>query len=131
MSIINDVFCIFFMLQLKHFILDFVLQPPYEYLNKGTYGHPGGVRHAVKHGVGTFVVMFFFISELDPAYFLILGILDGIVHYHIDWAKMKLNKIKGWSPKDYEFWVLMGLDQYAHQLTYILIVMIMFTWIFR
>jgi kynureninase len=33
-------------LMLKHAVADFYLQTPYQYLNKGTYGHPGGFIHA-------------------------------------------------------------------------------------
>ena len=33
-------------LMVKHALADFYLQTPYQYLNKGTYGHPGGLLHA-------------------------------------------------------------------------------------
>ncbi len=29
-----------------HFLVDFVLQTPFQYRNKGTYGHAGGLLHA-------------------------------------------------------------------------------------
>lgn len=36
-----------FWLFTKHFIVDFPLQAfPYQYQNKGTYGHPGGLLHS-------------------------------------------------------------------------------------
>lgn len=51
---------------------------------------------------------------------LILGLVDSIIHYHIDWAKMNLNAKMGWGPKTHEeFWWLLGIDQYLHALTYI------------
>ena len=37
---------ILLLLALKHFIADALLQRPYQYLNKGIYGHPGGIVHA-------------------------------------------------------------------------------------
>lgn len=41
------------LLQIKHLIVDWCWQPAYEFQNKGTYGHWGGVRHALKNAVGT------------------------------------------------------------------------------
>ena len=37
----------------KHFLFDFVFQRPYQFLNKGIYGHPGGILHAGLHAAGT------------------------------------------------------------------------------
>ena len=36
-------------LMFKHAVADFYLQTAYQYLNKGTYGHPGGFIHAAIH----------------------------------------------------------------------------------
>ena len=43
----------------KHFIFDFPIsmQTPWMFLNKGKYGHPGGLAHAGLHIVGTFLVI--------------------------------------------------------------------------
>jgi len=30
----------------KHFVLDFPLQTKFQWSNKGTYGHPGGLLHS-------------------------------------------------------------------------------------
>ena len=105
-------------LQLKHFIVDFPLQTKYQWSNKGTYGHLGGVLHAALHGLGTFTVLFLFTDELSLAWYIALA--DMFIHYHIDWAKMNINKRLGWGPTTHpEFWVLLGLDQLLHQLTYV------------
>jgi len=105
-------------LQLKHFIIDFPLQTKYQWSNKGTWGHPGGILHAALHALGTFTVLFMFIENAQLSLYLALA--DGFIHYHIDWAKMKLNAAMGWGPTTHpEFWVLLGLDQFLHQLTYI------------
>lgn len=106
----------------KHFIVDFPLQPRYMYSNKGTYGHPGGLVHAWLHGIVTWMILAFF-----TPYAILLGLLDAVVHYHIDWAKMNINRIKGWGPTTHEeFWWLTGLDQFLHALTYIGIVALVF-----
>lgn len=107
------------LLFLKHFIIDFPLQKEYQWRNKGTYGHPGGLLHAGLHGLGTFLCLVYFF----PVFAVYAAIADAVVHYHVDWAKMNINAKFGWGPLTHEeFWVLLGLDQLAHSLTYIAIV---------
>lgn len=49
-----------------------------------------------------------------------LGLIDAVIHYHVDWAKMNVNAKYGWKPDTHpEFWYLLGLDQFAHAVTYI------------
>lgn len=98
----------------KHFLIDFPLQTPYQYQNKGKYGHAGGLLHSGLHGAATFVIF----SFLTP-YAVIFGIVDFLVHYHIDWAKVKLNNHFQLTPENPRFWTLLGLDQYLHAMTYI------------
>lgn len=108
------------LLQLKHCVLDFVLQPPYQWQNKGTYGHLGGIIHSGQHALATGILLLFF--SISPL--LILGIVVGefIAHYHIDWAKMNINKHQGWTANTSEyFWWLTGIDQLLHQWTYVVI----------
>lgn len=104
----------------KHFIVDFPLQAfPYQYRNKGTYGHAGGILHAWLHLIGTFLVLIWF---TDTVIAVGLALVDSVIHYHIDWAKMKLNAYFKWSPTTHEsFWILLGFDQYLHALTYFLL----------
>ena len=54
---------------------------------------------------------------------VILGFLDGIIHYHIDWVKTNL--ARDYTTKDKEFWILHGADQGLHYLTYIGIIAIL------
>lgn len=105
---------------LKHFIVDFPLQKPYQYQNKGDYGHPGGILHSALHGIGTIITLVFF-APIGTA--IAMGVADFVVHYHIDWAKVNINKAFNWGPTTHEqFWWLLGLDQLLHALTYIAIV---------
>jgi hypothetical protein len=102
----------------KHFIVDFPLQTKYQWSNKGRYGHPGGLLHAGLHGIATAIILLFFVHYVDVA--IVFGIIDAIIHYHIDWAKMNLNNKMKWEPATSEkFWWLLGFDQYLHALTYI------------
>lgn len=108
-----------FLFQLKHFIVDFPLQGPYHYKNKGTYGHPGGIEHAGFHAIATMMFLPFF-AGFEVA--LWLSVFEFLFHYHLDWAKMRINAIKGWGPTTHEqFWWLLGADQALHQSSYLVI----------
>lgn len=110
-------------LQIKHFICDFPLQAfPYQYTNKGKYGHPGGLIHSGIHAIGTFLIFMF----VNFGTALAFAFADFLIHYHIDWAKMNINKKFGFKPDNSEwFWILLGIDQLLHQLTYIGFIWIM------
>lgn len=117
---LNDILILFLLFTIKHFIVDFPLQGEFQWKNKGTYGHLGGILHAGLHTFATFLILIFFLSFW---YSLVLSLLDGLIHYHVDYLKMKINQITGWkSDKDPEFWWLLGVDQLLHYLTYIFII---------
>lgn len=105
---------------IKHFICDFPLQAfPWMYLNKGTYGHPGGIAHASVHMVGTALVLI----HLNVLIWPVLALFDGLAHYHIDLSKVKIGKIYNLRPDNSEwFWILLGVDQLLHCLTYYTII---------
>jgi hypothetical protein len=108
-----------FLLFTKHFIVDFPLQKEYQWRNKGTYGHPGGLLHAGLHGIATWACF----AWIDPTAGVGLGVIDALLHYHIDWAKMNLNAKMGWGPSTHEeFWILLGVDQYLHAITYFFLI---------
>lgn len=109
-------------LLVKHFVCDFPLQShPFLYSHKAEYGALGGITHALIHGVGTLVVLFL-LPDIDAQTVLLFAAIDSLIHYHIDWAKMSLNKKMGWGPTNSEkFWMLLGFDQFLHHLTYVLI----------
>jgi hypothetical protein len=115
---------VYILFQLKHFICDFPLQAfPYQYLNKGKYGHAGGLIHSLIHGIGTFLILLYF--SISTAFYA--AILDFIFHYHIDWAKVNVAKKFNLKSDNSEwFWILLGFDQFLHQLTYIFII-----WLFH
>lgn len=116
-----DVVLVFVLFNIKHFIIDFLLQKPYQYLNKGKYGHPGGILHAALHGVGTIGVLLV-APGVSTVAALVLALADTLVHYHVDWGKVNINNHFGWKPDNSEYyWWLLGMDQLLHQLTYIAI----------
>ena len=114
-----EVILLLVLLQVKHFIADFYLQFPYMIEEKGTYWAEGGRHHALVHTAGTFLVLVW-MGYVDLAVYL--AFLDGVIHYHIDWAKM--NATQNLTPKDPAFWSWLGFDQALHQLTYLLLLAI-------
>jgi hypothetical protein len=115
----NTTLILMSLLTIKHFIVDFPLQKPYQWMNKGTYAHAGGVLHAGLHAVGTAICFYWY----APAACVYLGLMDMLLHYHIDWAKMNINKHYGWKADTHEaFWILLGVDQLLHMLTYVFLV---------
>jgi len=105
------------MLTIKHFIADFVIQTDWMIAEKGHYGKIGGIAHSAVHGFFTLAIL----TVFAPWLALYWAFVDFVVHYHIDWAKMKIGKKYGYTPSDKQFWVWIGIDQMLHYLTYILI----------
>jgi hypothetical protein len=101
------------LLQIKHWYIDFVNQTDEEVAHKGQYFVWKGMKHSFKHGLAT-AIIFFFVLELEGA--LLLGLIDFILHYHIDYCKMHYGNR---DVKTKAFWTQLGLDQMGHQLTYI------------
>lgn len=102
----------------KHLIADFFLQGPYQYLNKGTYGHPGGIQHSLIHSIFTL----FIVLGFSPNLAVFMAMLDFAIHYHVDWAKVQINNKYKWGANTHrEFWWLLGVDQFLHTLTYLAI----------
>lgn len=98
----------------KHFLADFVLQMDYMLAEKGTYGQRGGLDHASIHAFLTAIVVWCFVPFFGTI--MLVGLIDGIIHYHIDW--IKVNFSKGLTTSDKAFWIWFGADQLAHYLTY-------------
>lgn len=105
-------------LLVKHYIVDFPLQTEFQLKNKGTYWHPGGLIHASNHGIGTLLALGLVLGINYWFFILVMAVADAVIHYHIDWIKMR------WGCGDIskrQFWSHLGLDQLAHQLVYVAI----------
>jgi hypothetical protein len=109
-------------LQVKHFILDFALQRPYEFFrNKVIYGHPGGLVHAGLHALGTLPVLLILPAPLAVA--LAIPAAEFLIHYHLDWGKEQVQSRVKLTPAGRS--LVLGADQLAHQLTYVGIVAVL------
>lgn len=100
---------------IKHFFADFPLQTLSMVQQKGTYGNLEGLKHAAIHASLTFLVFCIW----GPLLALGLALLDGVIHYHIDFAKARFGTRDTQSPL---FWNQFGADQLAHSLTYVMLV---------
>ena len=116
---INAVLFLILLLQIKHFICDGPLQTKAMVDGKSIYGNRLGILHAGIHGLGSVAVMAWF--GLEWMAVLALAAADMAVHYHIDFTKENIVKIKGWTVAAREFWWALAADQFLHQLTYLLL----------
>ena len=119
-TMFNSIYILLSLLFVKHWYIDFVNQTNEEVQGKGIYGNAHGLMHSIKHGLITAIIFGLFVHDFDVA--VIWGILDFVLHYHIDWAKMKINKRFGYTVEMPQFWVWLGADQLAHSLTYLFLV---------
>jgi hypothetical protein len=80
------------------------------------------LAHATVHGSLMFFVLVFFVS---PEWAIGLAALDVIAHFCIDRIKCSPNMLGVYNdPNTDIFWMIMGLDQLAHFMTYMLILAI-------
>jgi hypothetical protein len=105
------------LLQLKHFLCDFVFQTDWQAKYKGIYGHPAGLAHCGIHALGTIACLLL----LQAAFSVVIGLTlaEYAIHYHTDWAKERITRRAGWTPATHIFWIALGADQLIHQLTYL------------
>lgn len=111
-----DLFIILTLLFVKHFVADFIFQTEEQVRGKGIYGNWAGITHSLAHVLGTFIVFYMFFGV---GISLMFAVLDGLIHYHVDWTKININKKYNYTVMDKQFWFWLGLDQLAHSLTYV------------
>jgi hypothetical protein len=114
------IFLLLFLLVVKHFIADFGLQSEHQVGQKGKYGASGGIEHAMVHAVLTTIVLAAFVEF--PHVAIMLGIFDGLVHYHIDYIKARFGSRDANTKL---FWFQLGLDQMCHYIFYIWLVWVL------
>lgn len=107
-------------LEIKHFICDFVIQTAYQARNKGIYGHPGGILHSGLHAVTSAAVFLVIAPPLWVGVAIVFG--EFMLHYHIDWTKEWVLRRMRWAHPNAQFWRTLGFDQLLHHLTYLGIV---------
>ena len=114
------------LIQVKHVIADYMLQSRFILDNRHRYGHPGGLLHVGFHVVGTVIILI----GLGTAWSVIalIALLEALFHYHLDWAKDNFTRSRGLGTEDALFWWAMGIDQFLHQLSYIVMIALWLVW---
>lgn len=104
-------------LQIKHFLADYVLQTRRMTIEKGDPSLLGGYAHAGVHTAGSLVVF----ALLIPLSVWVLALLaaEFVVHFGIDYFKVHGSRDVTITGQPKLFWLLHGLDQFMHQLTYL------------
>ena len=93
-------------------------------VKKGVWLHPIGISHSVDHIWGTLVVLLLlsFFVPISASTILIIALVEGVIHYFIDFVKVKYGCKDNTKPL---FWNQFGMDQLAHQTCYITIAAIL------
>lgn len=110
--------------QVKHLIIDFYMQTPYMYENKGKA--EGWLvplaSHALEHALGTYTLLVawhVYSGNVIPWHmnFLLVG-FDFITHFCIDrWKATQKD-----TPQEKRFWTNLGWDQFGHHVVGLFIV---------
>ncbi len=106
------------LLQIKHWYADFKIQTYMQTVKKGIWLNPVGVSHSLDHTAASLTALLIgglFLS-LNPWTIVWVCLVEGILHYIIDFIKVKYGCKDNTKPL---FWNQFGLDQLAHQLTYL------------
>ena len=119
-----EILLLLFLLQIKHWYADFVIQTYMQTVKKGVWLNPIGISHSIDHVWGTLVVLLIlnFFVPISVSTILIIALVEGIIHYCIDFVKVKYGCKDNTKPL---FWNQFGLDQLAHQTCYIIIAAIL------
>jgi hypothetical protein len=113
-----EILFLILLLQIKHWYADFKIQTYVQTVRKGIYRDLIGISHSLDHVWTTLValVVFSVFFPIDPIKIIIVAVIEGIAHYHIDWIKVRYGCKDNTKPL---FWNQFGLDQLAHQATYL------------
>jgi len=80
--------------------------------------NPIGISHTLDHMYCSLIaiLIFSFLVPINPFSILFVVFIEGITHYLIDFSKVKYGSKDNTKPI---FWTQFGLDQLAHQFTYV------------
>lgn len=116
-----EILLLLLLLQIKHWYADFKIQTYIQTVKKGVWMDPVGISHSLDHVWGTMLALMIFslFYTVYPILIVIIAVVEGIIHYFIDYTKVKYGCKDNTKPL---FWNQFGLDQLAHQICYLLIV---------
>ncbi len=113
-----DILLLLVLLQIKHWYADFKIQTYMQTVKKGIWLDPVGMSHTLDHMWCTAValILFALVYPITIIPIVLAVIIEGVLHYLIDFVKVKYGCKDNTKPL---FWNQFGLDQLAHQITYI------------
>jgi hypothetical protein len=114
-----EILALLFLLQVKHFYADFVIQTYMQTVKKGVWLNLTGISHSLDHAWCTMLALLVFsiFYPVSMLAILVISFIESIVHYFIDFVKVKYGCKDNTKPL---FWNQFGLDQLAHQVTYVI-----------
>jgi hypothetical protein len=102
-----------------HYFADFMVQPEKWAVNKGR-DVVMLTKHILVYSLSFFAVTWLFLIPNNWntwLLFLIAAVLNGIIHFFIDYTTSRINRIL-WAKKNTSiFWKVIGLDQLLHYIT--------------
>ena len=112
-----EILALLTLLQIKHWYADFKIQTYMQTIKKGVWLDPVGISHTMDHIWCSLVALFVFsvIFPINVSLIIPIVFVEGILHYTIDYTKVKYGCKDNTKPL---FWNQFGLDQLAHQVCY-------------
>ena len=120
-----DILLLILLLQIKHWYADFKIQTYLQTVKKGIWADPIGMSHTGDHIWTTLIALLvfnLFVIPISAGLILAVAFTEGIVHYMIDYTKVKYGCKDNTKPL---FWNQFGLDQLAHQVCYLIMAYIL------
>lgn len=119
-----EILALLLCLQIKHWYADFKIQTYMQTIRKGVWLDPIGISHSMDHVVCSLAALLVFslFHALSGSLIILVTLAEGTVHYIIDFIKVKYGCKDNTKPL---FWNQFGLDQLAHQATYLIMVFIL------
>lgn len=119
-----DTLFLLLLLQVKHWYADFKIQTYMQTVKKGVWLDPVGVSHSLDHVYTTMIaaLVFSLFYTVSPLLIIFVAFAEGILHYIIDYIKVRYGCKDNTKPL---FWNQFGLDQLAHQITYLVMVIVL------
>ncbi len=120
-----DILLLILLLQIKHWYADFKIQTYLQTVKKGIWADPIGMSHTGDHIWTTLIALLvfnLFVVPISAGLMLAVAFAEGIVHYMIDYTKVKYGCKDNTKPL---FWNQFGLDQLAHQVCYLIMAYIL------
>jgi hypothetical protein len=107
------------LLNLKHFICEYILQSEQLFFHRMRYGSINSFIHTFHHAFGTTVAGL--LLKFDLVLILGLVLIEAFIHYHVDWA---IARFGAQSYKDKKYWQWRGAEEFMHHVTFILLILL-------